>query len=155
MTKHAWIINEITCDRTKHLAKQESIPVGCVPPALYHTRGISLTETLPPGQRPPAGQTSLDRDPPVQRPLDREPPGQRPPVNRMTDTCKNITLLQTSFAGGNNYHCQLWILRCIFLSLTNSRKGITAQSVRIVVPSGSRRWDQSLVHSDIITNNTA
>ena len=25
-----------------------------------------------------------------------------PPVNRMTDRCKNITLLQTSFAGGNN-----------------------------------------------------
>ena len=24
------------------------------------------------------------------------------PVNRMTDRCKNITLLQTSFAGGNN-----------------------------------------------------
>ena len=25
-----------------------------------------------------------------------------PPVDRMTDTCKNITLLQTLFAGGNN-----------------------------------------------------
>ena len=25
-----------------------------------------------------------------------------PPVNRMTDRCKNITLPQTSFAGGNN-----------------------------------------------------
>ena len=24
-----------------------------------------------------------------------------PPVNRMTDRCKNITLPQTSFAGGN------------------------------------------------------
>ena len=24
------------------------------------------------------------------------------PVNRMTDRCKNITLPQTSFAGGNN-----------------------------------------------------
>ena len=28
------------------------------------------------------------------------------PVNRMTDRCKNITLPQTSFAGGNkNYEC--------------------------------------------------
>ena len=26
-----------------------------------------------------------------------------PPVNRITDTCKNITLPQTSFAGGNKY----------------------------------------------------
>ena len=29
-------------------------------------------------------------------------PGTHPPVNRMTDGCKNITLHQTSFAGGNN-----------------------------------------------------
>ena len=29
-----------------------------------------------------------------------------PPVNSMTDRCKNITLPQTSFAGGNNcYTC--------------------------------------------------
>ena len=27
--------------------------------------------------------------------------GQTPPVNRTTDKCKNITLPQTSFAGGN------------------------------------------------------
>ena len=26
-----------------------------------------------------------------------------PPVNRMTDRCKNITLPQTSFAGGNDF----------------------------------------------------
>ena len=29
-----------------------------------------------------------------------------PPVNRMTNRCKNITLPQTSFAGGNNCHFQ-------------------------------------------------
>ena len=29
-------------------------------------------------------------------------PRYSPPVNRMTDRCKNITLPQTSFAGGNN-----------------------------------------------------
>ena len=28
-----------------------------------------------------------------------------PPVNRMIDRCKNITLPQTSFAGGNNMVC--------------------------------------------------
>ena len=32
-----------------------------------------------------------------------------PPVNRMTDRCKNITLPQTSFAGGNyNNNLQLF-----------------------------------------------
>ena len=29
--------------------------------------------------------------------------GANPPVNRMTDRCKNITLPQTSFAGGNKF----------------------------------------------------
>ena len=31
------------------------------------------------------------------------PGGTLPPVNRMTDRYKNITLPQTSFAGGNKY----------------------------------------------------
>ena len=40
-------------------------------------------------------------------PQSRPPPGPGTPpprsrVNRMTDRCKNITLPQTSFAGGNN-----------------------------------------------------
>ena len=30
------------------------------------------------------------------------PRGVHPPVNRLTDRCKNITLPQTSFAGGNH-----------------------------------------------------
>ena len=34
-----------------------------------------------------------------------------PPVNRMTNRCKNITLPQTSFAGGNNTHSILVIKR--------------------------------------------
>ena len=46
--------------------------------ALYRTGGLS-------GQRPPWTET----------PLDRDPCGQ-------TDACENITLPQTSFAGGNN-----------------------------------------------------
>ena len=31
-------------------------------------------------------------------------PRYSPPVNRMTDRCKNITLPQTSFAGGKKFH---------------------------------------------------
>ena len=51
-----------------------------------------------------------DRDPQTyqwtETPLDRDPPWtetpwtETPPVNRMTHRCKNITLPQTSFAGG-------------------------------------------------------
>ena len=42
----------------------------------------------------------------VSRRILRTPPPRknhaRPPVNRMTNWCKNITLPQTSFAGGNH-----------------------------------------------------
>ena len=76
-------------------------------PPLIETPGQrpSMTE-IPPGQRPRPGQ----RPCPGQRPpchvtcdacWDRDPP----PVNRMTHRCKNITLSQTSFAGGKNWHC--------------------------------------------------
>ena len=46
----------------------------------------------------------LGADPPgVGTPSEQTPHGTRhPPVNRMTNRCKNITLPQTSFAGGNN-----------------------------------------------------
>ena len=30
------------------------------------------------------------------------------PMNRITDRCKNITLPQTSFAGGNKWHSSYW-----------------------------------------------
>ena len=89
---------------------------------------VSLQRTpqdIPPGQRLPLTET-----PSQQRPLWTETPnegtcdqGQRPPrrnmgsgsqtgsdiiqtppppMDRMTDTCKNITLPQSSFAGGKN-----------------------------------------------------
>ena len=46
-----------------------------------------------------------DSTPPLQGML-----GYHPPVNRMTNTCKNITLPQTSFAGGNSLETlQLWM----------------------------------------------
>ena len=50
----------------------------------------------PPGADPP------DKAPPS-LPGSRPPQDQAPLVNRMTDRCKNITLPQASFAGGNNY----------------------------------------------------
>ena len=43
--------------------------------------------------------------------------GTRPPVNRMTNRCKNITLPQTSFAGGNNCH--------YYCLLVHNAKGMT------------------------------
>ena len=111
---------------------QESIPVGCVPPACHRMGGVSLTQTpsaLPrdtPGHRPP------DRDPPSLdgppwSPRQRHPPKEHgardrpprrnigpviqtgsniierpPPPCGQTDTCKNIILPKTSFTGGKN-----------------------------------------------------
>ena len=79
--------------------EQECIPVGCVPPAAVavstppgarHPPGLGTPPSLGPGTPPPWDQAS--------------PPGpgkHPPPLNRMTDGCKNITLPQTSLAGGN------------------------------------------------------
>ena len=58
-----------------------------------------------------------------------------PPVNRMTDRCKNMTLPQTSFAGGNKFTCKyylhslkpsdwtqmLWYTRSVGQSVNTSR----------------------------------
>ena len=49
-----------------------------------------------------------------------------PPVNRMTDRCKNITLLQTLFAGGNKQNtknvCILSMSVCVRATTINVRK---------------------------------
>ena len=59
-------------------------------------------------QAPPREQASPrpKQAPPGSRhPPGADPPRTRPPiVNRMTHRCKNITLLQTSFAGGKYGH---------------------------------------------------
>ena len=79
-----------------------NFPLGCeprpdppqLPPWLWAWRPygqIPLTSLPPKNPAPPPPRT---RHPPLE-------PG-TPPVNRITDTCKNITLPQTSFAGGNN-----------------------------------------------------
>ena len=55
--------------------KQECIPVGCVPPALYHMGGLCDRDT-------PWIETPLDRDTPGQRPLWTETPLDRDPLER-------------------------------------------------------------------------
>ena len=77
------------------LNKQECIQVGCVPLAVYHAR-----DRDPPGQRP-----SMDRDFPwTKTPWTETLPNKGwdnpPPTCGQTDTYENITLPQTSFAGG-------------------------------------------------------
>ena len=42
-----------------------------------------------------------------------------PPVNRMTDRCKNITLPQTSFAGGNNAIISMF---CVIVQISMNAK---------------------------------
>ena len=51
--------------------------------------------------------SSLDADPPGHVTCDACWEANSPAVDRMTDTCKNITLPQTSFAGGND-----WLKAC-------------------------------------------
>ena len=66
----------------------------------------SWTETPNPDRDHPAQRPPRDRDPPDGDSQDGDPPsppGQRPrpsPVNRITDTCKNIIFV----AGGKNSH---------------------------------------------------
>ena len=55
--------------------KQECIPVGCIPPALYYMG--ALLDRDPPGQIPALKRDPLDRDPPQQK-----HPGQRPPCEQ-------------------------------------------------------------------------
>ena len=83
---------------------QECIPVGCIPPALYHAGGIHdrdppnrdpRTETpgieTPPRTETPQTETPRQRTPRQRPPWDRD---RDSPVNRITDMCKNITLPQ-------------------------------------------------------------
>ena len=66
------------------LARPLNFPPGCGPGD-------------PPGQTPQLPPGYGSEDPPAARHA-----GMPPPMNRMTDRCKNITLPQTSFAGGND-----------------------------------------------------
>ena len=75
------------------------------------TRSSSCPGGSPPGTSREQTPPGADPPPPQSRPPTARhagiPPAMHagmppPPVNRMTDRCKNITLPQTSFAGGKN-----------------------------------------------------
>ena len=85
-------------------------PLGADTPQNRHP-----PEQTPPRSRPPhtrhlpGSRSSPDQAPPgADTPRTRHPP----PVNRMTNRCKNITLPQTSFAGGKNLLSH-WLLLSI------------------------------------------
>ena len=114
-------------------------PPGCRSPLMQ-----TILDANSPGYRSPLMQIPLDADPPgyrtpcmqtptgcrshwMQIPLDANPPGHvtwdacweanlLPLVDRMTDTCKNTTLPQTSFADGNKYHSFYWFLLMVMKS---------------------------------------
>ena len=72
--------------------KQDSIPVGYIPPA-FLILGVSLHRL--PGQRPLEGTWDQAARQEVTSYRD-------PHLDRMTDASENITLPRTSFAGGND-----------------------------------------------------
>ena len=123
-----------SCERVgqKALYKQDCIPVGCVPPAHWpYTVAVVSTggggmhapcHACPPTTHAPCHTCHpchAHHPPPCMPPCHAHlhhacPPCHAhtpPPVNRMTDRCKNITLPQTSFAGGKNIekHAQTFV----------------------------------------------
>ena len=74
------------------------LPRGVNLPGGYLPRGVNLPGGVPAQGGLPARGGTCQGTPPI------------PPVNRMTDRSKNITLPQTSFAGGNNYDCYNFLL---------------------------------------------
>ena len=76
---------------TQNMDEQECIPVGCVPPVLYRTGGVSVQEGESLSKRGVSVQGGLCQG----RGLYQG--DTLPPVNRMTYRCKNITFLQLRF----------------------------------------------------------
>ena len=89
----------MVCSRSSY--KEECIPVECVPPAAVAIPG-GFSTRHPPKSRP--------------RPGAAPPPREQTPfwTEFLTQACENITLPQTSFAGGNN------ISKCTFYILYSS-----------------------------------
>ena len=85
-----------------------------MPPQSNHARPQS-NHACPPRAAMHAPQSTTMHAPPPQS--NHACPSQsnhaHPPVDRMTDTCKNITLPQTSFAGGNNRNGRFHSIRNI------------------------------------------
>ena len=87
--------------RAKNMARQECIPVGCIPPAAVAIGGFPPGTPLGPDPtRPgtPLDQIPLGPDPPTRHPSPRD----QAPHCGQTHTCKHITLPVTSFGGGKN-----------------------------------------------------
>ena len=98
------------------------LPRGCACPRECTCQGVYLPRGVPargvPARGVPAKGGIPARGVPARGCTCPGVPAQVPlPVNRITDTCKNITLPQTSFAGGKNvcFHaaCSLWCLLSI------------------------------------------
>ena len=100
---------------TMHAPKQP-----CMPPRSNHTCPLGSNHACPllgatthappeqprmpiPQEQPCTSPQEQPRTPPgATMHAPQEQPHMPPPVNRMTNRCKNITLPQTSFAGGKN-----------------------------------------------------
>ena len=75
-------------------------PYGCRTPGCRIPPMQSHPDAEPPDADPPPWRQTLPGCRPPSKSCDAGKPTTL--VNRMTDRCKNITLLQTSFADGNN-----------------------------------------------------
>ena len=97
---------------TDRMDEQECIPVGCVPPTAVAVGG-GLHHA------PPREQTTPDQAPPqTGTPREQTPPRSRhSPVNRITDTCKNITFPQLR-------------LRAVMMEERNKRRYTSSEGTR-------------------------
>ena len=73
-------------------------------------------------------------------PWEQTPPRSRhpPPVNRMTDACENITLSQTSFAGGNKNVCYFLFPYRRFVWIGQSKDILVKHSTALCIREGDR-----------------
>ena len=120
-----------------------------------HPRGLPNSPLDTDPYTGPWRQTPVDVDP-----LEADPPGwscdlwymlgsQPPPVDRRTDTCKNTTLPQTSFAGGKNNHVLFLSERCsssVFLSMSTKKQLETCKALK------KNRWSNK-PHKESYTNH--
>ena len=88
---------------------QASLPGPGTPPRAPGTPSLGPATSPPRIRHPPKWAPPREQTPPEQtHPLGADTPQTRhpPPVNRMTNRYINITLPQTSFAGGKNYSAE-------------------------------------------------
>ena len=146
------------------MLKQECIPVGCVPPAavavlggLHQTPRWEQTTPLdqaPPMTRHPTGTRHPPRAGTFQEqasPWEQAPPTPRsrhplPPVNRITDTCKNITFPQLHLRAvmkrtiyqlvlvlGYKYHNHVLQFRVLLMHLSGYHIRVFSKCTRMAI----------------------